>query len=45
MATKRKNDREMHETDLGLLLPMMEDFYRDEGMGWDPTDLAAGGSP
>ena len=31
--------RHAHETDLGLLLPMMEDFYRDEGIGWDPTGM------
>jgi ribosomal protein S18 acetylase RimI-like enzyme len=33
--------RDANETDLGLLLPMMEDFYREEGIGWDPTRMPA----
>lgn len=33
--------RDANETDLGLLLPMMEAFYREEGIGWDPTRMPA----
>ena len=32
--------RDAREADLGLLLPMMADFYRDEGIGWDPTRMS-----
>ena len=31
--------RDALETDLDLLLPMMEDFYREEGIGWDSTRM------
>lgn len=31
--------RDAGETDLERLLPMMEEFYREEGIGWDPARM------
>ena len=31
--------RDARATDLGLLLPLMEEFYREEGIGWDPARM------
>jgi ribosomal protein S18 acetylase RimI-like enzyme len=31
--------RDGRATDLGLLLPLMQEFYREEGIGWDPTRM------
>lgn len=31
--------RDAHDKDLRLLLPMMEDFYREEGIRWDPIRM------
>lgn len=31
--------RDARATDLDLLLPMMEEFYQEEGIGWDRTRM------
>jgi ribosomal protein S18 acetylase RimI-like enzyme len=33
--------RDAHPADLDLLLPMMEDLYRDEGIAWDAARMRA----
>jgi ribosomal protein S18 acetylase RimI-like enzyme len=33
--------RDAREEDLDLLLPMMEDFYRNEGIAWDAVGMRA----